>query len=70
MKMSRICTAGAQWAVEVFLKVKESPMHTYECVWGSGDIITLALDRGEDQLHDLDRFIPGTSVPHIYIGVE
>jgi len=68
--MSRICPAGARWQVEVFLKVKERPMHTYECVWGSGDIVTSALDRSEDQLHDLDSFIPRTIVHHIYIGVE
>jgi len=40
--MSRICPAGALLHVEVFLKVKESPMHTHECVCRSGGVITSA----------------------------
>jgi len=47
MKMSRICPAGALWQVEVFLQVKESPMHTHECVWRSGGVITSAWDGGQ-----------------------
>jgi hypothetical protein len=47
MKKNRICPVGALWQVEVFLKVKKSPMHAHECVLGSGCVITSALDRGE-----------------------